>query len=245
MSESSSTWVEEQHKALLKAARAQSDAAYRKGAPRILKTPRKVLGTRVPKLRSIARKWAREHGDAPSIHKRKLTLSLWTAPTREEQLLGLWVLGTLGPSTEWRDFALLRGGLDSWEPTDQLAHLIADFIEADLGDRLHHASDLAASEHLWTIRLGVVTLSQLNHRGLARHLTPDLIDSVRHYRDPMITKAVSWALREYAARWPGKARSYLKLRGDELPAIAVRETRNKLETGTKSGKKPGKKPSKK
>ena len=240
-----STWAEDQHKALVKAARAESDADYRNGAPKILKTPRKVLGTRVPKLRSIARSWARENTDASSVERRRLILSLWTGPSREEQLLALWVLGSLGGSIEWRDFALLRGGLDSWEPTDHLAHLVADFIEADIHNRLHHASDLAASEHLWTIRLGVVTLSQLNRRGLARELTPELIDGVRHYRDPMITKAVSWALREYAANWPGKARSYLRLRGDELPAIAVRETRNKLETGKKSGKKPGNKPSKK
>ncbi len=229
-----STWVEDQHKALLKAARAESDAAYRKGAPRILKTPRRVLGTRVPKLRAIASRWARDHREAPSIERRKLALSLWTGPSREEQLLALWVLDTLGPSTEWRDFALLRGGLDSWEPTDQLAHLVADFIERDPDNRLHHASDLAASEHLWTIRLGIVTLAQLNRRGVARDLTPDLIDAVRHYRDPMITKAVSWALREYAQRWPRRARGYLRARADELPSIAVRETRNKLDTGKKT-----------
>lgn len=231
------TWAEDQHKALLRAARADADAAYRKGAPRILKTPRQVLGTRVPKLRSIAKRWAREHGDAPSTERRKLILSLWTGPTREEQMLALLVLATLGPLMEWRDFALLRAGLDSWEPTDQLAHLVADFIEADPDHRLHHTSDLASSDHLWTIRLGVVTLSQLNRRGLARDLTPAVIDGVRTYRDPVITKAVSWALREYAASWPAKARRYLKERGDELPAIAVRETRNKLETGKKSGKK--------
>ena len=236
-----STWVEDQHKALLKAARAEADAAYREGAPNILKTPRKVLGTRVPKLRSIARAWARGNEDAPSIDRRKLMLSLWTAPSREEQLLALAVLGTIGASTEWRDFALLRAGLDSWEPTDVMAKHVADFIERDPENRLHHAADLSVGEHLWTIRLGVVTLSQLNHRGLAKEMTPDVIDGVRHHRDPMITKAVSWALREYAANWPGPARSYLKLRSDELPAIAVRETRNKLDTGKKSGKKPRKK----
>lgn len=231
-----STWADDQHKALVKAARADSDAAYRKGAPAILKTPRKVLGTRVPKLRSIARRWARENKDVSSIERRKLILSLWGGPSREEQLLSLWVLGTL-ESPEWRDFALLRGGLDSWEPTDHMAHLVADFVEADPESREHHVSDLAVSDHLWTIRLGVVTLSQLNHRGLGKHLTLDVIDSVRHHRDPMITKAVSWALREFAANWPGPTRSYLKARGDELPAIAIRETRNKLDTGKKSGKK--------
>ena len=232
-----STWAEDQHKALLKAARAASDAAYRKGSPPILKSPRKVLGTRVPEIRKIARAWARDNGDASSVERRKLILLLWTGPSREEQLLALAVLGTLGSRTEWRDFALLHSGLDSWEPTDVMAKQIADFVERDPENRLHHVSDLSAGEHLWTIRLGIVALSQLNRRGLAKEMTPDVIDGVRHHRDPMITKAVSWALREYAASWPGKARSYLRLRGDELPAIAVRETRNKLDTGKKSGKK--------
>jgi len=231
-----STWTDDQHRALLKAAKASADAPYRKGAPGILKTPRTVLGTRVPKLRAIARRWSRDNADASSLDRRKLVLELWKSPTREEQLLALWVLETLGELTEWRDLALLRGGLDSWEPTDQMAHLVADFIERDVESRSHHVTDLAASEHLWTIRLGVVTLSQLNHRGLAKDLTTDVIDQVRHHRDPMITKAVSWALREFASKWPGPTRSYLKARGDELPAIAIRETRNKLATGKKSGK---------
>jgi 3-methyladenine DNA glycosylase AlkD len=221
---------------LVAAARADADAAYREGAPKILKTPRRVLGTRVPKLRAIAKRWERQNVDSSAIDRRKLVLALWTAPTREEQILALSILATLGPSTEWRDFALLRSGLDSWEPTDHLAHLVADFIERDPAGREDHVADLAASDHLWTIRLGVVTLSQLNRRGLGKHLTADIIDQVRHHRDPMITKAVSWALREYAARWPGPARSYLRARSDELPAIAVRETRNKLETGRKSSK---------
>jgi 3-methyladenine DNA glycosylase AlkD len=219
------------------AAEAAADAAYREGAPKILKTPRRVLGTRVPKLRSIARGWARDNKEASAIDRRKLVLALWAAPTREEQILALSILATLGATTEWRDFALLRTGLDSWEPTDRLAHLVADFIERDPTRREHHVADLAASDHLWTIRLGVVTLSQLNHRGLGKHLTPNIIDQVRHHRDPMVTKAVSWALREYAVKWPGPARSYLKARGEELPAIAIRETRHKLATGTKSPKK--------
>jgi 3-methyladenine DNA glycosylase AlkD len=232
-----STWAEDQHRALLKAARSASDASYREGAPRILKTPRRVIGTRVPKLRAIARRWAKDNAEAPSIERRKLVLSLWTGPSREEQLLALWIMGTLGKSLEWRDFALLRGGLDSWEPTDNMAHLLATFIATDPGRRSGHIPDLVSSEHLWTIRLGVVTLSQLNRRGLVAELTPDIIDRVRHHRDPMITKAVSWALREYASTWPRKARGYLRRRGDELPPLAVRETRNKLETGKKSPKK--------
>lgn len=231
-----SLWAEDQHRALLKAAKAAADAPYRKGAPAILKTPRRVLGTRVPRLAAIAKHWAKENADASSLDRRQLILSLWAGPTREEQLLALRVLATLGELTEWRDFALLRAGLDSWEPTDHMAHLVADFIERDPEHRSHHVADLAASDHLWTIRLGVVTLSQLNRRGLGKDLTTEVIDQVRHHRDPMITKAVSWALREFAARWPGPTRSYLKARGDQLPAIAVRETRNKLTTGKKSGR---------
>lgn len=231
-----SQWAEDQHQALLKAAKAAADAPYRKGAPAILKTPRQVLGTRVPKLATLAKRWAKENPEASPLERRQLIFSLWAGGTREEQLLALRVLATLGELTEWRDFALLRAGLDSWEPTDYMAKLVADFIERDIEQRSHHVADLAISDHLWTIRLGLVTLSQLNHRGLGKELTTNVIDQVRHHRDPMITKAVSWVLREFAAKWPGPTRSYLKARDGELPAIAVRETRNKLTTGKKSGK---------
>ena len=54
----------------------------------------------------------------------------------------------------------------------------------------------------------------------------------------MITKAVSWALRTMIKLYPDRVAAYLDDNGDVLPGHAVREVRNKLETGLKSGRTP-------
>ncbi len=59
-------------------------------------------------------------------------------------------------------------------------------------------------------------------------------------RDDIVSKALSWALRELAKRDAAAARTFLDEYEDSLAARVVREVRNKLATGLKN---PRKKPS--
>jgi 3-methyladenine DNA glycosylase AlkD len=52
----------------------------------------------------------------------------------------------------------------------------------------------------------------------------------------LITKAVSWLLRNLVKHYRTEVEAYLRSNEGRLPAIAVRETFNKLKTGRKSGK---------
>ena len=56
-------------------------------------------------------------------------------------------------------------------------------------------------------------------------------------RDLMVVKALSWALRELAKRDPRAVREYITTRKDVLPALVLREVKNKLRTGLKNPKK--------
>jgi 3-methyladenine DNA glycosylase AlkD len=53
-------------------------------------------------------------------------------------------------------------------------------------------------------------------------------------RDPMVVKALSWALRELAKREPAAVRAYLAANAARLPALVRREVGNKLATGLKN-----------
>jgi 3-methyladenine DNA glycosylase AlkD len=55
-------------------------------------------------------------------------------------------------------------------------------------------------------------------------------------RDPMVAKALSWALRELAKRDPHAVREYIARRQNVLPALVLREVKNKLSTGPKNPK---------
>ena len=56
-------------------------------------------------------------------------------------------------------------------------------------------------------------------------------------RDPMVARALSWALRELTKRDPRGVREFLANRKDALPAPVRREVNNKLKTGVKNPKK--------
>jgi 3-methyladenine DNA glycosylase AlkD len=62
------------------------------------------------------------------------------------------------------------------------------------------------------------------------------VDKLKHEKDILITKAVSWILRSLIKHHRAEVEQYLDANVDMLPKIALRETRVKLETGTKSGR---------
>ncbi|PIR43451.1 hypothetical protein COV24_02830 [candidate division WWE3 bacterium CG10_big_fil_rev_8_21_14_0_10_32_10] len=59
------------------------------------------------------------------------------------------------------------------------------------------------------------------------------INTLKHEKHILITKAISWILREMTKNYRNEVIDYLKNNKQTLPAIAVRETNNKLKTGRK------------
>ncbi len=59
------------------------------------------------------------------------------------------------------------------------------------------------------------------------------IETLKHEKNILITKAISWVLRVMTKNYRTEVIVYLDNHHKSLPAIAVRETRKKLLTGTK------------
>lgn len=59
------------------------------------------------------------------------------------------------------------------------------------------------------------------------------IDNLKHEKEILITKAISWILREMTKRYKDEVTLYLLENEKSLPKIAVRETKKKLLTGKK------------
>ncbi|OQB05900.1 MAG: DNA alkylation repair enzyme [bacterium ADurb.Bin212] len=66
-----------------------------------------------------------------------------------------------------------------------------------------------------------------------RHLAFETIEKLKSEKDILITKAVSWLLREMSRLSSHEVKEYLERNKDSLPAIAYRETMKKIETGKK------------
>ncbi len=87
------------------------------------------------------------------------------------------------------------------------------------------------SKNVWWRRAALVsTLGQTASRTL-RVCRMSAADG-----EPMVWKALSWALRDLAKRDPEAVRGFMAEHEGRLASGVVREVRNKLETGTKAGR---------
>jgi 3-methyladenine DNA glycosylase AlkD len=97
----------------------------------------------------------------------------------------------------------------------------------DLGSFIKH-------ESIWGQRLAIVSLVLPLRKGFGdmdRHLK--IISLYNGRKEKMITKAVSWALREGSKSHPEKIRAFIDRYARNLRGSTVREVRNKLERGVK------------
>ena len=98
----------------------------------------------------------------------------------------------------------------------------------------------ARSADRWWRRAALVSTVPLNSKSQGgkgdTYRTLQVCRLLERDRDPMVAKAMSWALRELAKRDPRAVREYLAARKDVLPAIVLREVTNKLRTGVKNPK---------
>jgi 3-methyladenine DNA glycosylase AlkD len=63
--------------------------------------------------------------------------------------------------------------------------------------------------------------------------TIDICSQVIGDRHPMVTKALSWALRELTKRDIDRVESFLSTHMDKLAPLVIREVRKKIDTGRK------------
>lgn len=235
--------VEIERQELLAQIQEHVDPKYQEGMGMAVPTGLKVYGVRVPQLREIARGWQRAHRAVAREDLMALVERLWDGESREEKMLASYLLQGYKrwiSDLTWAHFERWRQGLDNWEVTDGLGvRTLGPWLLADPEARLDHLEDMIGDEDMWSRRLALVATVWLN-RGYKGFSAPDLtlalIERVKKERDPMITKAISWALREMTKTHPDRVDAYVQENRDVLAAHIVREVNNKLRTGLKSGR---------
>jgi 3-methyladenine DNA glycosylase AlkD len=200
----------------------------------------------VPDRRRLAREWARAHPSAAevlAVAESLITLGV----SHEEKSLGAILIGQAPAARRAVTPAKIEawlGALNGWAEVDSLcANLFkAEDMAADwpawsgLIQRLRVSADVNRRRASLVLLTGPVRYSDdPRFAGLAF----ETIDGLKAERDALITKAVSWLLREMCGRHGAAVAAFLGAEAGTLPAIALRETRVKLATGTKSGKRRG------
>ena len=227
---------------LLEQIKAHADPQHRAWTDSIVPSGRRAYGARVPDLRRIARKWRLAHPETTHGDLVTLVNALWSGESREERVLAVLLLeefNYLVPELTRADFDRWRSDLDNWGECDGLGWVLASWLLAEPSARMDYLWVLIGDDDVWSRRAALVATARIN-RGRTGFTVPDLtlklIDQVKTERHPMITKAVSWALREMTRKHPDQVVAYLKRSEDSLAAHVRREVNNKLRTGLKSGK---------
>jgi 3-methyladenine DNA glycosylase AlkD len=233
--------IETERQQLLEQIRQHADPEYQATVRRTIPTGPKVYGLRVPQLRDIVRTWVRDHQQVAYDDLVALVDSLWNGESREERMLFTYLLEhykPLVPNLTRAHFERWHRSLDNWEVTDGLGWVLALWLLGDPDTRLDYLGELIADQDVWSRRLALVATTSINrgHTGFTiPNLTLELVDRVKEERHPMITKAVSWALREMTKSCPERVAAYLEENREVLAAHVVREVNNKLRTGLKRG----------
>jgi len=190
----------------------------------------------------IIKQWVKEHSDLSQPEFMELLDSLYQgASINEISIAGrlLRSLPNLKKNVKPECVDLWLNRLHGWSEVDSLCQ--SNFSSAEFlanwkrWKRL--LTKLASDANVNKRRASLVLLTKSVRDSDDPRLT-DLafvnIDRLKSERDILITKAVSWLLRDLARHNRARVERYLKENEETLPKIAVRETRMKISTGRKS-----------
>lgn len=214
--------------AVTAALRAEADPKRAPGQQAYMKSALPFFGVPVPRARRITIDAARGIRDAAVL--RDAAVRLWDGAVAREQWYAALALLALRPHRG--DPAVLpliekfvRSG-QWWDITDELAHRMAELLDADAVAMSAVVRAWMTDENLWIRRLAI--LSQLGRRErVDRQLLTDVIEANIADRDFFIRKAIGWALREGARTDPDWVRAFLTGH-PALSPLSVREASKHL-----------------
>jgi 3-methyladenine DNA glycosylase AlkD len=205
---------------------------------------RPFFGITAPVRRDIARRWAAGRRAASASEVLAVVESLSEGETHEERTQGALLLAAHAVArraTRPEDVERWIGRLNGWAEIDCLCQNLFAWqdMAADWPAWRTMIIRLRESENINKRRAAMVLLNgpvRASDDPRPRDLAFDVLDVLKSERHILITKAVSWLLRSLSARHRGAVEAYLERNATVLPPIALRETRAKLATGTKSGR---------
>lgn len=228
--------------AIEKALRDRSDEDRRVHTAGYFPTSLEILGVPVPASREVVRDFSGRVAKAPPADLVELALALVKRGTHEGRQVGWELVARRRDAVARLDRPLLErlgAGNDNWASVDGFATYLTGVAwrEGFIGDDA--IMDWAAAPDLWWRRTALVSTVPLNRKSRGGRGDPGrtfmVCERLAGDREPMVAKAVSWALRDVIAHDRPGVEAFLVEHQERLPALVLREVRRKLETGRKSG----------
>jgi 3-methyladenine DNA glycosylase AlkD len=199
-------------------------------------------GASTPQLRQVAKTWAKVHKDLSAPAFGRFITGLIHDPSPMKKTMGGILLGYMPAQRRRLKPAVYDDWLshtEGWAAVDAICYNNCSAVEIldNFPAWKTLITRLAKSNNLNKCRGAIVLLTKPVKQSSdprLRDLSFRVIDTLCGEKSILITKAVSWLLRQLAKHHASAVRQYLATHKDKLPAIAIRETFNKLEHGVKS-----------
>lgn len=209
----------------------EADPRYRAQIERLVPGIR-TIGVKVPTIRAIARDVAARHRGLAFADACALLDVFAASGERDRMLLGVFAVARYRKEVAalpWPRLERWAKAVDNWETCDQLGmEIVAPRVAAEIAclDRL---LAWAKAKDVWRRRLALAAATALNQKGRAHPAaTLKVCAALAADREPMVRKALGWALREATKNDAAAVAAFLDRHGPHMHPSAVREGSAKL-----------------
>lgn len=226
---------------LLENSSQHSDQEKARFVERYCGTPRGILDIKTADRRKLINSWCKKHTDISNEQFLDLLVSLYSGELYDERVLTADLLRfysdfrkklPLNLFGKW----LLR--LEGWAEIDSTCQ--SSFSASEVLERWSEwqsfLTKLSESKSVSQRRASLVLLVKPVRESYDLRLQRqafNTIENLMHEKDILITKAISWLLRQLITHHKSEVAIFIEKHKEALPKIALRETRRKLETGKK------------
>lgn len=209
---------------------------------RYLGSGKKYFGAKTGDVLNIAKKYVGVQSELSTKELTGLLSSLFFSNTFEEHAIGGKIFTLLTPDIRKQiSFSEMKKWLSKargWVEVDVIcmSSYTGKEVEENFLNWKKAIEDFSRSKTISLRRASLVLqtkpVRELNDTK-TRKLAFETIELLKHEKDVLITKAVSWLLRSLSVQNKTEVKEYLEKNKETLPAIAYRETMRKIETGKK------------
>jgi 3-methyladenine DNA glycosylase AlkD len=210
-------------------------------AEELLERLRQLQGSNTQEIRSTRREFTTRLKSSPANGVMSIAERLLESPEGIRRWVAYELIHHHKPALAQinaQSLEQLGRGISSWDQTDAFGIYLAGPVwhARQIEDGVIHK--WARSSDRWWRRAALVATVPLNSKlqGARADIrrTLQVCRRLDSDRDPMVVKALSWALRVLAKVEPEAVQRYVNERGPALAAPVQREVRNKLTTGLKN-----------
>ena len=210
-------------------------------AEEILERLRQMRGRNTQEIRAVRREFTKRLKSSPPDQVISVAEKLLESPEGPHRWVPYELIHHHKPALaqiKAESLEKLGQGTSSWDQTDAFGMYLAGPVwqQRQIADAVIHK--WARSSDRWWRRAALVATVPLNSKSSGGRgdidRTLQVCRMLENDRDPMVIKALSWALRVLAKIEPRAVQSYINDRGPALAALVQREVRNKLTTGLKN-----------